>query len=284
MRPAFARCTDCHADDHGGQLKAAANKGECSACHRVAGWTPSTFDSAAHARTRLALDGRHQEVDLRRLPRYHAHQPAAAAGTTVALGKANFLFKVNEVDCAACHVDPHQGRFAARGARPRSAGCLACHGTRVVPALQHHGGGARGVRLRARGGSSGHALLGLPQGAHPAGGREAILARARRRHLGRAAARGEGGAASRATPTRMAPSSTHGTRRAAAPPATRWRPSRRRRSSTTTPTPRSRSRARTRRSRAASATCGTRRAPTRRCWSTGRSPDAVRRATARRSR
>ena len=38
---------------------------------------------------------------------------------------------MNEVDCAACHADPHQGRFAARGARPAPAGCLACHGTRA---------------------------------------------------------------------------------------------------------------------------------------------------------
>ena len=130
MRPAYARCTDCHADDHGGQLKTSASQGECSACHRVAGWTPSTFDSAAHAKTRLVLDGRHQEVPC-----------AACHGTSrtglppltasVALGKANFLFSLNEVDCAACHVDPHRGRFAALGARPTTAGCLACHGTRA---------------------------------------------------------------------------------------------------------------------------------------------------------
>jgi len=129
MRPAFARCTDCHADDHGGQLRTAANKGECASCHVVAGWTPSTFDSAAHARTRLALDGRHQEVACAAC-HGTTRVNLPPLGTTVALGKANFLFKVNEVDCVACHVDPHQGRFAARGARARTTGCLACHGTR----------------------------------------------------------------------------------------------------------------------------------------------------------
>ena len=128
MRPAFARCTDCHADDHGGQLKATANKGECASCHRVAGWAPSTFDSAAHAKTKLVLDGRHAQVKCA-----DCHGTARTGlppfATTVTAGKANFVFKLNDVECAACHVDPHQGRFAARGATPVSGGCLACHGT-----------------------------------------------------------------------------------------------------------------------------------------------------------
>ncbi len=192
MRPAFARCSDCHADDHGGQLKAAANKGECSACHRVAGWTPSTFDSAAHARTRLALDGRHQEV---KCTACHGttRTNLPPLGTTVALGKANFLFKVNEVDCAACHVDPHQGRFrrTRRQGQGRRVPRLSRHTD--VPSVEHHRGGARRVRLRARGRASGDAMLGVPQGAQPAGGREAILARTRRQQLRRAATRGEGG-------------------------------------------------------------------------------------------
>ena len=130
MRPAFSRCYDCHADDHGGQLKATANRGECTSCHRVAGWTPSTFDGTAHAKTALALDGRHQEITCAAC---HGAERAGLPplGTTVALGKANFRFKVSEVDCVACHVDPHQGRFAGRGARAKPTGCLACHNTQV---------------------------------------------------------------------------------------------------------------------------------------------------------
>ncbi len=130
MRPAIARCSSCHADDHGGQLAATANKGECAACHRVAGWTPSTFDSAAHAKTWLALDGRHQEVSCT-----DCHGTTRTSlpplGTTVALGKANFRFKLAETNCQACHVDPHRGRFATGGARAKGAGCLACHDSRV---------------------------------------------------------------------------------------------------------------------------------------------------------
>ena len=50
---------------------------------------------------------------------------------TVVLGKANFLFAVPELDCAACHVDPHKGRFVTGGARAKTTGCPTCHSTRV---------------------------------------------------------------------------------------------------------------------------------------------------------
>ncbi len=130
LRPAFGRCLDCHADDHGGQLAARPEKGECSGCHKVAGWTPSTFDSTRHASLKLALDGRHLAVDCgachgtdrKGLPPFPA---------STKLGKANFLFQVREVECAACHVDAHEGRFARGGARAKTAGCLACHDTRA---------------------------------------------------------------------------------------------------------------------------------------------------------
>jgi hypothetical protein len=130
MRPKFARCTDCHADDHGGQLKATADKGQCSTCHRVTGWTPSTFDSAAHAKTTFALDGRHEAIACT------ACHGATRTGlppmtATAALGKAQFRFQLTETECAACHLDPHQGRFAAGGARAQSGGCRACHDTRA---------------------------------------------------------------------------------------------------------------------------------------------------------
>jgi len=130
MRPGFARCSDCHVDDHGGQLKATANKGECAACHHVTGWTPSTFDSAAHAKTKLALDGRHQEIACA-VCHGASRSNLPSLSTTAVLGKANFWFKVPEIDCASCHVDPHRGRFAARGAKAKDGGCRTCHDTRV---------------------------------------------------------------------------------------------------------------------------------------------------------
>lgn len=128
IRPAFARCTDCHADDHGGQLALRTDKGECSPCHTENGWKPSRFDAAQHARLKLAVDGKHADIacrdchgtDRKNLP---------AMTKTVSAGKAAFVFALAETDCAACHADPHQGTFANR--KPRAFGCLDCHSTRA---------------------------------------------------------------------------------------------------------------------------------------------------------
>lgn len=129
IRPAFLRCLDCHADDHGGQLASRPGHGECGDCHRVAGWKPSNFDRSAHAKLKLALDGRHADIECRAC--HGADRKSLPALPRVSLGKANFLFRVTEIECTACHVDPHKGRFAAGGPRTKDQGCLACHDARA---------------------------------------------------------------------------------------------------------------------------------------------------------
>lgn len=128
MRPAFARCFDCHKDAHGGQLASRVGGGECTSCHTVMVWKPSTFTVADHARLNFALNGRHAEIDC-----------AACHGVTRTglpplpnpggFGTAHVAFRLAEQDCVACHVDPHAGRFTRGGARPVAAGCLGCHTT-----------------------------------------------------------------------------------------------------------------------------------------------------------
>ncbi len=129
MRPAFARCVDCHRDDHGGQLTVRADNGECSACHDMAGWTPSTFTVAAHAATRFRIEGQHVEISCKAC---HGGKRTGLAPLprTTTLGKAAVLFRLGELECVSCHVDPHQGRFAAGGAHPVPTGCLGCHTVR----------------------------------------------------------------------------------------------------------------------------------------------------------
>lgn len=129
MRPSFARCLDCHGDDHGNQLAGRRSADDCTACHVVAGWTPSTFGVAAHAPLRLPLEGRHREIACSAChgPNRKGLPPLPPAS---ALGRAGVALRLGEIECAACHQDRHEGRFAAKGPRPKPGGCVACHDTR----------------------------------------------------------------------------------------------------------------------------------------------------------
>ena len=151
MRPTFARCTDCHADDHGGQLKARADRGECSACHRG-----------------VRLDAQHLRQRGARAAEARARRPAPAGGV-------RGLPRDGPEGAAADERDgggggqgqlPLRGhRDGLRGVSRRSApGTIRerrCAGEgRGVPGLPWHArvpaldGGrhrARGVRVPARG-------------------------------------------------------------------------------------------------------------------------------------
>ena len=122
LAPAFGTCATCHADDHGGQLTGRPGKGDCAECHAVANWTPSRFGIDAHRNLKLPLEGGHAAIACQAC---HGAErtglrplPAAAS-----LGKAKFAFTSIETECAACHLDPHAGRFEAKG------GCQSCHNT-----------------------------------------------------------------------------------------------------------------------------------------------------------
>jgi hypothetical protein len=126
LRPAFARCRDCHGDDHGSQL---ASGSDCRECHALAGWTPTTFGPTEHARTRLPLAERHAEIACSAC---HGERRTGlpALPRSVSLGKAGVVLRPPERECAACHADTHGGRFAAGGARPLPGGCAECHDAR----------------------------------------------------------------------------------------------------------------------------------------------------------
>jgi hypothetical protein len=126
MRPVFGRCLDCHPDDHGGQLAGRSDFGDCVACHTATGWKPSTFTVAAHTTLRFRLEGRHAEIACAACHGPNRTGLPPLAGRAI-VGKAGVAFRLAERDCVSCHVDPHQGRFAAGGARPVSNGCLGCH-------------------------------------------------------------------------------------------------------------------------------------------------------------
>lgn len=127
LRMPFQHCGDCHADAHGGQLATQPDRGACESCHVAAGWTPTTFGAAAHARTGFPIDGRHAAIPCAACHGANAVGiPAFPVATT---GSAGVKLALGTVTCATCHVDAHAGRYAAGGAVPIDGGCAACHGT-----------------------------------------------------------------------------------------------------------------------------------------------------------
>jgi len=107
---AYAKCADCHTTDvHGAQFALRADGGECSACHVVTGWKPTTFKEASHGSTRFPLEARHAGVACAK-----CHLPA---------GKAT-VYRVKFEQCADCHADQHKTQFASA---PYANRCQECH-------------------------------------------------------------------------------------------------------------------------------------------------------------
>lgn len=121
-RLAFARCRDCHAEAHRGELDARADRGACESCHTVDGFTPATFGLAEHEKTRFALR--------------EAHRAVACVACHRKPGITGFAFRFPDQTCNACHRDTHAGQFADK---KRATDCTRCHtaATWRVTAFDH---------------------------------------------------------------------------------------------------------------------------------------------------
>lgn len=109
---AFDKCASagCHGDKHAGEFAARAG-GECTQCHTLAGFAPTTFSAADHATTAYQLDGRHLATPCRGCHK----QPAPRLD-----------WRVPSRACADCHQNPHGEQFAAEMTK---GGCATCHET-----------------------------------------------------------------------------------------------------------------------------------------------------------
>lgn len=113
-RPAFATCGTCHRDPHAGQATVAGRSVDCAACHRVEGFTPSTFTVAQHAASRFPLRGRHA---VARCGDCHRARQTAGAQLVADL-------RPDASTCVSCHRPVHGAQFAgAVGA----VACESCH-------------------------------------------------------------------------------------------------------------------------------------------------------------
>ncbi len=119
----FQHCTDCHRDEHAGQFAGAPYLNACERCHTVDGYHPSTFTLDEHEQTRFVLTGGHLAV-----PCSDCHKQSAAFAP-----KPTEQFHWQNLSCASCHQDPHNGQFDSRmlrrGKDGKPQGCQACHST-----------------------------------------------------------------------------------------------------------------------------------------------------------
>ena len=120
FKVAFAKCVDCHKDEHNGQFAAAPWQNRCEQCHAGATWKSTSFTIARHQKSSFPLTGSHAAVAC-----LDCHKPMA--GSEVA------LYHFNNAGCTTCHEDVHHGEFSARMAAlspaHKATGCEACHNT-----------------------------------------------------------------------------------------------------------------------------------------------------------
>jgi len=110
IRP-FAKCTDCHADRHNGEFRA-AYQNDCARCHTEFGYKPSTYSLSKHGTSRFTLTGGHLAV---------------ACGECHRKPKPNDLvFHFDRLNCETCHRDVHRGQFASI---MKETSCARCHST-----------------------------------------------------------------------------------------------------------------------------------------------------------
>ncbi len=111
--PKFDLCSRCHADEHDGQFLTRAEGGECSQCHTVYAFKPTTFTMSMHQAIRFTLEGAHRAV-----PCIACHKPYMKKD-----GNTTVRFTWTNLQCTTCHKDEHRNQFQAHF----NNSCDKCH-------------------------------------------------------------------------------------------------------------------------------------------------------------
>lgn len=85
-------CNDCHSDFHNGEFTTDKIRKDCSDCHSVNGFTPSSFTIERHNNTAFSLKGAHSK-----LPCSSCHKP-----------QGTWKFRNVGSKCSMCHEDVHK--------------------------------------------------------------------------------------------------------------------------------------------------------------------------------
>ncbi len=97
FKTAPTKCAGCHEDIHGGQFSVAGAPTDCTRCHLLFKWKPSTFNHETGSTFHLA--GAHKEVPCAQC--HFATQEIA--------GKRVVTYKPTPRDCVACHGNDETG-------------------------------------------------------------------------------------------------------------------------------------------------------------------------------
>lgn len=118
----FSGCLSCHADPHAPTLGS-----DCATCHQTGGWanveSPRFERRFDHANTGFPLFGAHALASCAA-----CHDASTNANLNIEFARStansNYPPPVLEQGCMSCHVDRHEGAFAAAVGGPD---CASCH-------------------------------------------------------------------------------------------------------------------------------------------------------------
>jgi nitrate/TMAO reductase-like tetraheme cytochrome c subunit len=140
-KPRHQNCVDCHTDYHDGEFTSGATLRDCSACHNLAGFDPSTFTIAEHNKIDFRLTGAHLAVPCKnchlRTDKWHFRkigENCIDCHKNVHVTEISDKFMQNN-DCSGCHFteswntikfDHNLTTFPLEG-KHRDVSCGECH-------------------------------------------------------------------------------------------------------------------------------------------------------------
>jgi len=107
----FQYCKNCHSDYHNGEFTQKESNIDCSSCHDLNGFSPSSFDFKRHEKSSFPLTGSHLAT-----PCFECHK-----------SDEKWEFRSIGKDCKDCHSDIHEG-FISEKYYP-DQNCSICHTT-----------------------------------------------------------------------------------------------------------------------------------------------------------
>lgn len=126
----FAKCSNCHRDEHAGQFAGAPYANSCERCHNLQRLRPSTFSLQKHKDTLFPLSGAHMAVACD-----ECHRPSPQF-----MPKKVAVYRWRALACTTCHSDPHRGQFdklTRASSAGGFAGCETCHSTQSWKEFSH---------------------------------------------------------------------------------------------------------------------------------------------------